>query len=128
MFGKGSKLYSIVRFKCPRCHEGDLFVHNNPYKFKGFFDMPERCPVCGQKYEMETGFFYGAMYVSYALTIAISVALWIGIDIFTDISWLLFFVIDISVLFLISPVVFKLSRAIWINFFIHYGSTENIRK
>ena len=90
--------------------------------------MPERCEVCGQKYELETGFFYGAMYVSYALTIALSVALWVAISVFVDITWWLFFIIDVAVLVLIAPYIFKLSRSVWINFFVHYEERKGDEK
>ena len=35
--------------------------------------MNKTCPVCGQSTEMEVGFYYGTSYVSYVLTIVISV-------------------------------------------------------
>ena len=75
---KGTKLYSILFQKCPRCHEGELFKNRNPYYLKQIFDMPERCEKCGQLYQLEPSFFYGAMYVNYALTVAIAVAVFIA--------------------------------------------------
>jgi len=76
-FSKGSKLFGIVRMKCPCCHEGDLFTHPNPYTLAHFSDMPKRCPVCNQSYEPEPNFFYGAMYVSYGYAVALFVATYI---------------------------------------------------
>lgn len=66
MFGKGTKLYSMVGMKCPRCHEGPLW-RSPLYKLK-LYDMHENCPVCGLKYEREVGFWYGAMYVAYTFS------------------------------------------------------------
>ncbi len=66
MFSKGNKLYSIVRMKCPQCHEGKLW-RSPLYKMK-FYDMYETCPVCGLKYEQEPGFWYGAMYMGYTFS------------------------------------------------------------
>lgn len=66
MFGKGTKLYSMVGMKCPRCHEGPLW-RSPLYKLK-LYDMYEHCPVCGLKYEREVGFWYGAMYVAYTFS------------------------------------------------------------
>jgi|HubBroStandDraft_6_1064221.scaffolds.fasta_scaffold627267_1 uncharacterized protein (DUF983 family) len=51
---------------CPRCRQGPLF--RSPI-YKGWLAMFERCPVCGLKYEREQGYFLGAMYVSYGLSI-----------------------------------------------------------
>jgi uncharacterized protein (DUF983 family) len=78
---KGQKLYSILRLKCPRCHQGDLFVNPNPYNPNQLSEMPDNCAHCGQKYLLEPGFFYGAMYVSYALTIAMSVAVFVAMHV-----------------------------------------------
>ena len=36
---------------------------------RGFVAMHEKCPVCGLKYEREPGYFLGAMYFSYLLSI-----------------------------------------------------------
>lgn len=121
MFGKGNKLYSILRMKCPRCHETDLFTHANPYRFSGFFDMPERCEKCGQKFEIEPGFYYGAMYVSYALCVAYLVAVFVAMTVlYPSFSLELYLVLGIGTMVVLTPYFFRLSRAIWINFFISY--------
>lgn len=119
---KGTKLYSIFTMSCPRCHEGKLFKDNNPYNFKRIFDMPERCETCGQKIEIEPGFFYGAMYVSYGLSIAYLVSVYVAMLVlyhtFTITEYL---VIAVGTLFLLTPYFFRLARAIWINFFVKYN-------
>ncbi|MBG8555325.1 DUF983 domain-containing protein [Hymenobacter sp. BT594] len=33
--------------------------------------MPEHCPVCGQAYEPEPGFYWGAMYISFVFSTGI---------------------------------------------------------
>jgi hypothetical protein len=68
---KGTKLYSILGNKCPRCHEGDFFMTKNPYNLKKFDKMHERCSVCSEKFDKEPRFFYVAMQVNYALTVAV---------------------------------------------------------
>lgn len=60
---KGSKLYSIFHEKCPYCHEGDFFV-SGAYKLKTMGDVHENCKNCGKSFNPETGFYFGAMYVS----------------------------------------------------------------
>ena len=64
-----TKLYSVLAAKCPKCHKGDFFETSNPYNLKKFDKMHKKCPECGQDFELETGFYYGAMYVSYGLTV-----------------------------------------------------------
>jgi uncharacterized protein (DUF983 family) len=119
MLKPGQKLYSIFRLKCPECHKGDLFVNQNPYSMKDFFEMPKRCSNCNLKYDAEPGFFFGAMFVSYALSIIVAGFTWalltiLSID-FLKIIWAI-----VVVLILAIPVIFKLSRAIWLNFFFHF--------
>jgi uncharacterized protein (DUF983 family) len=117
---KGTKLYSIIKQKCPKCHDGDLFEYKNSYRFKDITTMYEHCPHCGLKYEQEPGFFYGAMYVSYALTVALWVTLAVVIFTFNNISPWLFLGIGVATLFLLLPIIYRLSRAIWLNIFVKY--------
>jgi uncharacterized protein (DUF983 family) len=72
-------LKNLLSFKCPRCHEGKLFV-NKWYSFPNGNKMVERCSVCGQRTELEPGFFQGTGYVSYGLTVGFSLitfAIWV---------------------------------------------------
>ena len=72
---KASKFYSILNAKCPRCHDGPLFPPNTLYNPKRFADMYESCPCCGLAYEKEPGFYYGAMYMSYAVTTGLTLTM-----------------------------------------------------
>ena len=118
---KGKMLYSILFQKCPRCHEGELFEEYNPYKLNRIFDMPERCPKCDQLYQLEPSFFYGAMYVNYGLTVAISVAVFVAMYVLGS-PWEMheYLIGIIGSILILSPLTFRLGRSIWINFFIKY--------
>jgi len=70
IFRKGTKMHSIAKIKCPQCHEGQFLV-SHPYDLKNLGDVRTECNVCQLKYEREPGFFYGAMYVSYASGVAL---------------------------------------------------------
>ena len=70
---KESIAYGILKFKCPRCHEGDLFTHKNHYDLGNFLKMHKNCPVCNQTYTPEPGFYFGAAYVSYGFCVAIAI-------------------------------------------------------
>ncbi|WP_242916963.1 DUF983 domain-containing protein [Pontibacter liquoris] len=121
MSWKETKLYSIVNMKCPRCHEGDLFPKGTLFKVQKFADMYETCPCCGLHYEPEPGYYYGAMFVSYGLTTAVVIGLWLLLDMLMDEVTMTAFIISlIVVLLLLTPLLFRLSRAIWINFFVSY--------
>lgn len=123
---KGTKAYSILYLKCPRCHEGDLF-ETGSFSFQKPFDMPENCPVCGQRYFLEPGFYYGAMFISYIITGFFSLA-------FTGFCiWGLGFSINASfgILILILAVlfvwIFRLARAIWINSNVRHDPRSGIK-
>ena len=64
---KGTRIYSILTGYCPVCHEESMYKESNPYKLGSIFKMQERCSHCQTKYKIEPSFFYGAMYVSYAV-------------------------------------------------------------
>lgn len=118
---KGTKLYSVFKGKCPRCQETDLFESKNPYNFSKIFDMPEKCSVCDQKFEVEPGFYYGAMYVSYGVSIAYLVSVFVAMAVlYPDFTTTEYLVIAITTLILLTPYFFRLSRAIWINLFVKY--------
>ena len=126
MFNKGYKLYSILFLKCPKCHDSDLFIEKRIYKVAGYFDMPEACPKCQQGLSLEPGFYYGAMYVSYATSIAWLTVVYFSLVIFYPEFSLEFYLITglLSLIFL-SPYLFRLSRSIWINLFIQYEENIN---
>lgn len=116
---------SLLSCKCPRCRSGKMFNNKVSISGKKNMAMPEKCPVCGQPFELEVGFYYGTGYVSYALTVAISVAtflaFWViyGISI-DDNSLYIWLVINIIVLVLGLPYIMRLSRTIWLSFFVKY--------
>lgn len=119
MLKKGTKLFSIIKNKCPRCHKGDFFVSSNPLDFKQNLKLHERCPSCDLKYMIEPSFFYGAMYVSYALTVAIAIATFIICMLLDlDLIWTLSSII--IVLILMIPYLVRISRLIYINLFVGY--------
>jgi uncharacterized protein (DUF983 family) len=70
-------LHGILRQVCPRCREGAIFCGS---LWRSYLAMHERCPVCGLKFEREPGYFIGAMYFSYLIsilpTLAIVLVLW----------------------------------------------------
>lgn len=120
MLKKGSKLYSILTGTCPRCHQESMYLDKNPYKLSKVYKMHEECSHCGLHYKIEPSFFYGAMYVSYGLGVAFSVAAFIITKAFIETSLEVSFYAIIGTLIVFMPVIMRLSRNIWINFFIKY--------
>ncbi|WP_244275694.1 DUF983 domain-containing protein [Maribacter dokdonensis] len=79
--------------------------------------MNERCSECNFKFEKETGFFFGAMFVSYALAVAQMIISLVLFWYFVDMSPLRVFAIIALVTILMSTFNFRLSRSIWIHLF-----------
>ncbi len=126
---KGSKIYSIVNNKCPKCHEGDFFKSGHSYDLKNFTKMYNNCPVCDENFEPEPGYYFGAMYMSYAINVAVMVAVWVGSELlFKDgigIWWLVLFSILLGLA--LTPLTFRWSRLMWINIFVKYDPSQAIK-
>ena len=72
---KGTKLYSVLNQKCPRCQEGDLFINKGWFVFEKFLDMPKKCKRCGQVFKLEPGYYTAALWVSYPIVLIIFIPL-----------------------------------------------------
>lgn len=118
---KGTKVYSIVANKCPKCQEGDFFIYKNPYNLKQFDKMHEKCTICNESFDKEPGFYQGAMYVNYALTVAAGVGWFIIIYLLIGFDPMIYMVSFIILLLLLLPVMFRFGRLLWINFFVKYS-------
>jgi uncharacterized protein (DUF983 family) len=103
-----------LQLKCPRCGKGKLFSNPNPYHFKTLFDMPRYCEHCGLDLENEPGYYFGAMYVSYAMTVGMIILneLWM----FPLWGWNLFPQLGINSLMIIGlfPLIMRYSRALYL--------------
>lgn len=122
MLKKGTKLYSILTGSCPKCHEESMYVNPNPYALTEIFKMHERCSHCGTKYKIEPSFFYGSMYVSYGVGIAFAVAAFVISFLIVGANLVNTFIAIVGTLIVFMPVIIRLSRNIWINFFIKFDS------
>lgn len=68
-----SKLYAIVNGKCPQCRRGAIFT-GSVFGFN-LQKTNSNCANCGLRFEIEPGYFYAAMYVSYAMNMAEMISL-----------------------------------------------------
>jgi len=102
--------------KCPRCHKGRIFTFPL-WKIWKFYHTNESCSNCQLKYEVEPGFFYGAMYISYAINVAILITegvLLYWLDLLK--GNLIFYLVPSTVIFLL-PFIFRFSRMIFLYWF-----------
>jgi hypothetical protein len=95
--------------------------------------MPEHCPVCGQRFELEPGFYFGTGYVSYGLSIMVLAMVFIGWALTIGLSYRdnsVFWCLGVStaILLVIQPMLQRLARSIWIAFFVKYDGDWSVRK
>ena len=123
MIPKESKLYSVVHQKCPRCHEGNMFSHGN-FSPK-FAEMNATCPVCGFNLIQEPAYYFGAMYFSYAIQVAVFTAVYLVLRFTIDPEVNVYVWTIIAASLILLPWNFRVSRVAWINLFYSYrGSGE----
>jgi hypothetical protein len=120
-----SMIQSIFGYHCPRCRTGKLFSNKSMFPMKQMLDMPKRCAVCNQPTELETGFYFGTGYVSYALSIALMVSWFTAYYVLIGISWKdnsVFWALGSGILFLVlmQPILMRLSRSIYIHIFVKH--------
>jgi uncharacterized protein (DUF983 family) len=114
-----SAIKSIVNCNCPRCRKGIVFKYKNPYHRK-FGEIEKQCSNCDLVYEMEQGFWYGAMYVSYGFGVALAIPTMLTLTYTTDLE--IYEITGVIFLLLIAtmPLLFRYSRSVWLHIFIRY--------
>jgi uncharacterized protein (DUF983 family) len=118
-------IFKLLACKCPRCRKGDMFEDKNPWHLRKTMKMNKECPTCGQPLDIEVGFYFGASYVAYAFTVAISVvtivawSILIGFSLYDNriFYWL---TINAILLIVVQPYLMRVSRTGWLAFFVHY--------
>lgn len=111
---------------CPKCRKEKLFEDPNPYHFSKIFDMPDHCPNCGQKFNLEPGFYYGAMYVSYGIGVAWLSTIYIAMMVlYPETTIPQYLLVGITSSILLIPYFFRLSRSIWIHLFVPYDKSTD---
>lgn len=117
MAEKTSKLYAIVHAKCPHCRRGDIFTGTmyglNIQRTK------EICDRCGQRIEIEPGYFYAAMYVSYAMNVAEMIGISILVYLFkgglSDDNFWYYLVSIFGACFILYPFNYRYSRILLLH-------------
>ncbi len=112
-------LGGILGQKCPRCRQSSLFS-GGAYQ-KGFTEMNDKCSFCDLLFKSEPGFYDGAMYVSYALQVAVFVTVLVAyLVLYPEASiWMKMGSLIMLILFLF-PLIFRLSRTMWIYIFVKH--------
>ena len=116
-----SGLSSILRLCCPKCRTGSLFQTGKILRPGTLFTMHSACPHCKQSFEPEPGFYFGAMFISYAINTALFIGSWVGLLlIYPNYTLSMLLGILTAVVILSLPLSFRLSRSIWLALFVRF--------
>lgn len=117
-------LLNIFRLKCPVCHKGE-FLQTQPRFFFKLIRVRESCTNCKTRFKIEPSFYYGSMYVSYALGVFLMMATtliyWLWSNPFSVLHCFLWIV---GVVLILNSYINAWSKLIWANFFFKYNSKQ----
>lgn len=120
-------LGKVIKMKCPHCGKGHLFVNESILSFNKLGQVKSECTECGTNFNPEPGFYFGAAYVSWALTVAMWVAILVALKVFDAMGIMefgflthpkTFLLTGIGFTIVLFPYLFQLSRSIWAYWFI----------
>lgn len=100
------RLLAFLRLRCPHCLRGAIFAT--------LWRMQERCPLCGVAYEREPGYFMNAIFFGYVLSFVAMLPLNVLLFIW-EVAPIYFLVGNLLLLTLLSPLIFRYSRALWMH-------------
>ena len=114
-------LKSILSFQCPRCRKAPMFQSGSILRPGSLFKMHPHCPHCAQSFEPEPGFYFGAMFISYAINTALFIAAWVALTIlYPEYSLTMLLGLLTAVVILGLPLTYRLSRSIWLAIFVRF--------
>ncbi len=111
-----SYVSKVLDGTCPKCGGTKVFkAKGNPFLFR-MPVMNERCSKCNYSFHREPGFYFGGMYMSYALTVAEMVAVFV-LGLLFNIGFLSIFFGVVLIVLLLSTFNYRMSRLMWLNLF-----------
>ncbi|MES2388481.1 MAG: DUF983 domain-containing protein [Bacteroidota bacterium] len=80
--------------------------------------MNPTCESCSLRFQVEPGFFYGAMYVSYGFGVGAVAAVWIGLNFLANDPPLWIYMLAVAAVVLLSvPFSYRYARALYLFWF-----------
>jgi hypothetical protein len=129
-----SSLKATLTFQCPACRKASMYENPKLYTWSSIGKTKKNCSHCHTDLQPEPGFYFGAAYVSWALTVATWVAVLVALKTFAALGWIEFAFLTHPITFLLSgiftslvifPYMFRLSRSIWSHWFIPFQGDES---
>jgi uncharacterized protein (DUF983 family) len=104
---RSNLIVAFLRGLCPRCRTGKIF--------RGIVAMNDPCPNCGLLFQREEGYFLGAMYVSYFLSMAVYLVLHVVWSLVRS-DWFSYTTMLLAMASFLPfvPALFRYSRVLWI--------------
>ena len=96
-----------VRLRCPRCGRSPLY--------RGWFAMHDQCAACGLRYEREQGYFVGAIYVNYAVTVIVAAGTVLVLDWTVGLTLTAQLAVGVALGALVPVVFFRYARSLWLS-------------
>jgi hypothetical protein len=133
MLKEKSAVAAMLTHTCPVCRQASLFKNPAVYTLVDLGAMHSECTVCKTNFVPETGFYFGAAYVSWALTVALWVAVLVVLKVLDAVGIIEFGFLTHPITFLttgmaatvlVFPYLFRLSRSIWAHMFIKGKALE----
>ncbi|MBS1588984.1 MAG: DUF983 domain-containing protein [Bacteroidetes bacterium] len=123
---------SVFKMKCPNCRKGNMFCTPHIFPLGRLLEMPDRCPNCNQKYELEVGFYYGTGYVSYGLSLGVLAIVFILYTLIFGLSYKdnsVFYALGaaVSLTLLLQPWLMRMSRVLYLYMFVQYGKGSRMK-
>lgn len=116
---KPSLTRSVFGLKCASCRRGDMFK-TPTFSYRQPFEMNPCCPKCGVDLEPEPGFYFGAMFISYAITVwpilGLMALFYWGIGWSRNLS----FFISLLLTLVLFVYIFRVSRSMYLHMMVRY--------
>lgn len=120
---KPSSAASIFNLKCASCRRGEMF-ETPTFSFSKPFKMNSHCPKCGADLEPEPGFYFGAMFISYAITVwpmlgFMALFRW-------GLGWSLFGAFGVTIIMtaILFVYIFRVSRSMYLHMMVRYDPAK----
>ena len=114
---RDTTLSAILHCKCPKCHQGDLFIHRSHFHLNGLLDMNDNCPICGRDLQIEPGFYLGAMWVSYPIVMFLIIGPLLLAHYVIHLHLIASFVFAGVILAVLTPPLLRYSRVVFLYLF-----------
>jgi len=118
----GFSFKAVWNYKCPKCRQGSIFTE--PLNIMAPLSMPARCEYCGQKTEPETGFYFGAMMVSYGIStlLFLSIAFILVFYFKWPVEKTMFLIVFLALVLWLW--LMRYSRSLWLHFNVRHNPKE----